>query len=127
MSKEFMPDIRQTPEQGRLVAYIIGYVLSITLTFTAFLIVDDRLLSGWGLTLTLIGFATVQLIVQLLFFLHLDREGRPRWNLQAFAFMALVLLIIVLGSLWIMNSLNYHSMSPSKTDEYIIKDEGIYR
>ena len=56
----------------------------------------------------IIFLAVVQLVVQLVFFLHLGRERQPRWNLLAFAFMAIVLLILVLGSLWIMNNLNYH-------------------
>ena len=99
--------------------YVVGFILSIILTLTAFKIVDDGLLKGWGLTLTLIAFAVVQLLVQLLFFLHLDKERKPRQNLMAFAFMAIVLLIIVLGSLWIMDNLNYHVMGP----EEIIQDE----
>jgi hypothetical protein len=40
--------------------------------------------------------------------------------------MLLVLFIIVIGSLWIMNNLNYHT-SPNHTTDYIIHDEGIYR
>jgi cytochrome o ubiquinol oxidase operon protein cyoD len=101
--------------------YVAGYILSIILTLTAFKVVDDDLLKGWGFTLTLVAFAVVQLFVQLLFFLHLDKERKPRLNLMAFAFMAMVLLIIVLGSLWIMDNLNYHVM----TDEEIIQDEGL--
>jgi len=107
--------------------YVAGFVLSVIFTLTAFKIVDDRLLSGWGLTVTLMSFALAQLYMQLIFFLHLDQEKKPRQNLMAFAFMAMVLLIIVLGSLWIMNSLNYHAMSPSEIDTEIIQDEGIYR
>jgi len=110
-------------EQVTTRTYIVGFILSIILTLTAFKVVDDSLLKGWGLTLTLVSFAVVQLFVQLLFFLHLDKEKKPRQNLMAFAFMAMVLLIIVLGSLWIMDNLNYHVMGP----EEIIKDEGINR
>lgn len=105
--------------------YVVGFILSIILTLTAFLIVDDGLLTGWGLILTLLGFAIVQLFVQLLFFLHIGREVSPRWRLTTFAFMALILLIIVLGSLWIMSSLNYHTMTPKETDKYITEDEGM--
>lgn len=111
--------------RGRLTTYIVGFVLSILLTLTAFLVVDDKLLTGWWLTITLLGFATVQLMVQLIFFLHLDRERSPRWNLQAFGFMAMVLLIIVLGSLWIMHNLNYHMMTPEQTDKYLLEEEAI--
>ena len=123
-----MNDSHQPLKKNRATSmYVAGFIFSIALTLIAFLMVDDRLLTGWGLTLTLLGFAIVQLLVQLLFFLHLDQESRPRWNLQAFLFMALVLLIIVLGSLWIMNNLNYRVMTPTETDKYIIEDEGIGR
>lgn len=111
-------------DKSLLTSYIIGFVLSIALTITAFLIVDEGRLRGWSLTLVLLSFATVQLVVQLLFFLHIDRESRPRWNLRVFGFMAMVLLIVVLGSLWIMHNLNYH-MNPQEYEEEIIKDEGI--
>jgi len=40
-------------------------------------------------------------------------------------FAGLVVLIVVVGSLWIMNNLNYH-MSPAATDAAIMKDEGIH-
>ncbi len=40
--------------------------------------------------------------------------------------MMLVVAILVLGSLWIMNHLNYH-MSPAGTNSAIMKDEGIHK
>lgn len=112
---------------GKLRSYVVGFILSILLTLTAFLIVKDKLLTGWGLTLALIGFAVIQLMVQLLFFLHLDRESKPRWSLLVFGFMTLVLAIVVIGSLWIMNNLNYRVMMPSETDKYLIEQEAMPR
>lgn len=108
-------------------AYAAGFTLSILLTLTSFAIVGDKILGGWGLTLVLVGFATIQLIVQLLFFLHIDREASPRWNLQVFGFMAVVLLILVLGSLWIMNNLKYPEMTPEETDKFLLEEEAIDR
>jgi cytochrome o ubiquinol oxidase subunit IV len=106
---------------GLLKLYISGFILSVALTLVAFMMVSDKLLHGWSLIIALMFCAVIQLMVQLIFFLHLDQEKKPRWNLQAFLFMALVLLIIVIGSLWIMNNLNYHMMSPEeiKQDELI--------
>jgi cytochrome o ubiquinol oxidase operon protein cyoD len=64
-------------------------------------------------------------MVQLVFFLHLGGEGKPRWRLTAFLFMLLVLVILVFGSLWIMYNLDYHmTMSPEELDSQIIEDEG---
>jgi cytochrome o ubiquinol oxidase operon protein cyoD len=49
--------------------------------------------------------------VQLRFFLHLGQEAKPRWETMIFYFMVLVLLIIALGSLWIMHDLEERVMS----------------
>jgi cytochrome o ubiquinol oxidase operon protein cyoD len=72
------------------------------------------------------GLAVVQLFVQLYFFLHMGDESKPRWNLMAFLFMLLVLVIVVFGSLWIMKNLDYH-MSPSDTSNYMMHEEGIHK
>jgi cytochrome o ubiquinol oxidase operon protein cyoD len=71
------------------------------------------------------GLALAQAIAQLVWFLHLGHESAPRWKLVAFAFMLLVLVILIVGSIWIMNNLNYHTMSPADTTTFIIHDEGI--
>jgi len=104
-------------------SYATGFVLSILFTITPFMVVVNHLMTGWMLIFTLVGFAISQLFVQLIFFLHLGRESKPRWNILVFSFAALVVLIVVIGSLWIMNNLDYN-MGGHEMDEYIIKDEG---
>jgi cytochrome o ubiquinol oxidase operon protein cyoD len=70
--------------------------------------------------------AITQLFVQLTFFLHLDRESKPRWNLQVFLFMLIILLIIVVGSLWIMSNLDYRmTSSPTQVNDYIQSQDGL--
>lgn len=76
------------------------------------------------LVFTLIGFAISQLLVQLIFFLHLGRGSNVRWNILVFLFATLVILIVVIGSLWIMNNLDYN-MGGHDMENEIIKDEGI--
>ena len=59
-------------------------------------------------------------------FLHLGQEDKPRYQLTAFNFMVLVVLILVFGSIWIMQNLDYHHADHiQQSDSYIIKDEGI--
>jgi cytochrome o ubiquinol oxidase operon protein cyoD len=70
----------------------------------------------------LLFLALTQLFVQLLFFLHLDRESKPFWNLQVAILAAGVVLILVIGSIWIMNNLNYHMNTPQQIQKYI-KDQ----
>ena len=102
-------------------------MFSIVMTVVPYVLATQHLLTGWELTASFVAFALLQVFVQLQYFLHLGDESKPRWNLMIFSFMVLVVFILVFGSLWIMNSLNYHmhSMTPEETDTFIIKDEGI--
>lgn len=121
-----------TKHAGSFLTYTSGFLLSIGLTLLAFGVVNEHVKSHHmsyshdSIVLLVMGLAAVQLIVQLVFFLHLGRESKPRLNLLAFMFMLLVLLIVVVGSLWIMNHLDYHHMEPSETDQYMTeqKDKG---
>lgn len=117
---------------GSFKSYAAGFVLSIFSTMMAYLLVVDHLFTGdpmlsrTGVIAAVVGLGVFQLLVQLVFFLHLGRESKPRWNLIVFLFMLLVLVIIVFGSLWIMKNLNYHMTSPQDTETYIIQDEGVH-
>jgi cytochrome o ubiquinol oxidase subunit IV len=111
---------------GTVISYTIGFVLSLAFTITAYAMVRGDVLSGWPLLYALTGLALVQTLIQLMFFLHLNHEAEPRWKLLVFDLMLLIVCILVFGSLWIMNNLDYH-MTPQATDQYIIKDEGITR
>jgi cytochrome o ubiquinol oxidase operon protein cyoD len=106
-------------------AYITGFILSLLLTIVPYLVVVNHWLSGWLLITALVGLAIGQLLVQLVFFLNLDREARPRWNLLVFLFAALVVVVVVFGSLWIMDNLNYHAMSPIETEQYMHDHDGL--
>jgi protoheme IX farnesyltransferase len=88
----------ETPH-GTVRSYTVGFILSIVLTLAAYLMVVHELASGWALIFWLASLAIVQLFVQLLFFLHLGREAKPRWNLQVMVFAAGVVGIVVFGNL----------------------------
>lgn len=104
--KEIQKEWHGTPR-----AYLIGFISSFVLTAASFTLVMLGLLTGTALIYAIVGLALVQAIVQLLFFLHVGQEAPPRWETLVFAFMVLVLLIIAIGSLWIMNDLNDRVMS----------------
>lgn len=115
--------------KGSLAGYVAGFGLSLALTLMAFFLVASRnskpgVFTHRFLMVSIVALAIVQLFVQLLFFLHLDRESKPRWNLMVAAFAGTIVLILALGSLWIMNNMNYHHPTiPSGRS--IIKDENI--
>lgn len=95
---------------GSLKAYIIGFAASLLLTGVSFLLVIFKVLSDRHLIYSIVGLAVTQAILQLLFFLHLGQEGKPKWETFVFAFMVLVLLIVAGGSLWIMSDLDSRMM-----------------
>lgn len=100
--------------------YISGFVGALATTIVAFVLVSGHILTGGWLIAALMGLAVIQLGVQLVFFLHLGDEARPRWQLTAFLFTAVMVLVIVIGSLWIMYHLNYNmSMTPEQMDSYM--------
>jgi cytochrome o ubiquinol oxidase operon protein cyoD len=109
---------------GSLFSYIIGFVLSIALTLVAYSLTVSHTLSRDMLIFAITGLAMVQLLVQLLFFLHLSQESRPRWRLIVFGLMIIVVAILVYGSVWIMNNLNY-KMMPKDLKVYMQKNEGL--
>lgn len=101
---------------GNVNSYVIGFILSIILTLAAYILVEREILYGWPLNLAIIILGIGQTWVQLRLFLHLGEESWPKWNLLAFLFMALVVLIIVGGSLWIMSHLVERTMEMPSMD-----------
>lgn len=98
-------------EYGNFKSYVIGFAVSILLTLAAFILVGQKLFAGWtlGIIVAILGF--IQATIQLMLFFNLTREAKPRWNMVIFLFMLLIVLIVVLGSIWIMENLNYNLMA----------------
>lgn len=95
---------------GSFRSYVIGFFTSLFLTCLSFLAVIYEIFPPMYLIHTIVGLAILQAAVQLIFFLHLGQEASPRWETMIFLFMVLILLIIALGSLWIMYDLEERTM-----------------
>ncbi len=104
-----------------LTSLTIGFLLSLGLTVSAYLVAVGNVKDGMTAVGVLVVLAATQLVIQLVFFLHFGEEKRPRWNMWSFVFMALVLFIVVAGSMWIMYHLNYNmmTMSPDQKESYM--------
>lgn len=116
----------QSSAHGSLKSYTIGFALSVVLTLIPYFLVVKHSFESNDLFVIIMVFAVAQLLVQLLFFLHLGQEPRPKWNLIVFLFMLLVLVILVFGTLWIMHNLDYN-MGHHEVDQYIQAEEAIYK
>lgn len=96
---------------GTLKSYLSGFVLSAVLTAVAFALVMAPSLPHATIVTAIFVLAVVQILVQLVYFLHLDRSLEQRWNVYAFAFTAVVVGILIGGSIWIMINVA-HEMMP---------------
>ncbi|MBA3758040.1 cytochrome o ubiquinol oxidase subunit IV [Candidatus Saccharibacteria bacterium] len=113
-------------EHGTMRSYVIGFVLSLVFTFIPYYLVVNRTISGNLLLATIIGIAVLQMIIQITFFLHLGRGPKPNWNLFFFIGTVGIILIVVGGSIMIINNLNYN-MLPHDQTKKLTNDEGIYQ
>lgn len=102
--------------------YTIGFALSLALTLVAYVMAMQYPDHQWILII-LGALAIAQLGVQLTYFLHLGDEVSPRYKQAAFWFMSGALLIVVIGSIWIMQNLNHNMMdfTPQQKTEYMLK------
>lgn len=89
---------------------IMGLILSLFCIFAAYYIAAEDFFRPFAFLPIVAGIGLLQTILQLIFFFHLGVESKPRWNLLMFLFMALVVFLIIGGSIWIMNNLNSYTM-----------------
>ncbi|SRR5258708_6703890 len=100
--------------KGLLKSYIIGFILSVILTLLAYIPVQIHVsshhmaLSHELITYFILPLAFIQLIIQMIFFLHMANESKPRWKLVVFISFVSIIFIVVVASIWIMNHLNYN-------------------
>jgi cytochrome o ubiquinol oxidase subunit IV len=87
---------------GSLKSYVIGFLFSLILTAIPLGVVLGGWLEGAAAKWVLFGSAVLQFLVQLIFFMHLREEEKPRYNLMVLILGVAIVLTIVLGSIWIM-------------------------
>lgn len=108
-------------------SYIIGFILSLVFTLIPYYLVSEHVVSGNVLLATILGFGLIQMIIQLVFFLHLGREKKPHWQLWFLIATVGAIFVVVGGSIWIMHHLHYN-MTPVTSEDAakkLVEDEGI--
>jgi len=99
---------------GSLQGYLIGFVLSVILTAVPFWIVMAHVFKSPTLTaFVVMGFAAIQIVVHMIFFLHMTPQAEGGWNLLALIFTLVLVTIALSGSLWVMYHLNANMMPTS--------------
>jgi len=111
---------------GTMTSYVAGFILSLLFTLIPYYLVVKKPTDKHTILATIIAFAVLQLVVQVVFFLHLGREKKPRWNLFFLTSTIGIILVVVLGSIWIMNHLHYNMMPMDVTDK-VANDEMVHQ
>ncbi|MGE7992604.1 cytochrome o ubiquinol oxidase subunit IV [Pseudomonas sp. NPDC089554] len=96
---------------GSVKSYMIGFVLSIILTAIPFGLVMFPTLPKNLTVLIVVAMAVIQVVVHLVYFLHMDRSKEQRSNVSTFLFTVLVIALLVGLSLWIMFSIHIEMMA----------------
>lgn len=93
-------------DHGTLKSYITGFVLSLLLTFGSFGMVMHGALSHTVTIIGVVALCVLQLLVQLVYFLHMGASKSARDNLATFLFTVMIIAIIVGGSAWVLYNMN---------------------
>mgnify|MGYP002651242954 FL=1 len=92
-------------------------MLAAILTAIPFWLVMDRVFEDSRTTaLIILGFAVVQIVVHIVYFLHMDTKSESGWNMLALIFTLVLVVITLSGSIWIMYHLNSNMMPMSTHD-----------
>jgi cytochrome o ubiquinol oxidase operon protein cyoD len=91
--------------------YLTGFVLSLVLTAIPFaLVMGKGIQHSTTLAVVLLAFAAVQIVVHMVYFLHMNARSEGGWNLLALVFTAVLVIIVLSGSLWVMHHLDTNMM-----------------
>lgn len=96
---------------GTFGSYMIGFGLSVILTAIPFWLVMTGVLGDPQLTaFTIMGFAVLQILVHMIYFLHMNTRSEGGWTMLALIFTIVLVVITLAGSIWVMYHLNNNMM-----------------
>lgn len=103
---------------GSRTGYVTGFVLAAVLTAIPFWLVMAHPLSNQATALLIMAFAAVQIVVHMIFFLHMNRRAEGGWSMMALLFTVVIVGIALSGSLWVMYHMNTNMMpTPQVMDQ----------
>lgn len=101
----------EAPAHGSLRGYMIGFGLSVLLTAIPFwLVMGEVFESKTATAFVIMAFAVVQIVVHMVFFLHMNLRSEGGWSMMAMVFTLIIVVITLSGSLWVMYHLNTNMM-----------------
>lgn len=105
-------------DHGSFRSYMTGFVLSVILTAIPFwLVMGEVLDSPRATAFIILGFAVVQILVHMIFFLHMSAKAEEGWTLISTIFTIVVVVITLAGSFWVIFHLNRNMMPGMQMEE----------
>lgn len=96
---------------GTLKSYVTGFVLSVILTAIPFWLVMGNVIHDKNTTILVVAaFAAVQIVVHMIYFLHMNPRSESGWSFSALIFTVILVVIVLIGSIWVMYHLNSNMM-----------------
>lgn len=114
---------------GTLRGYLTGFFLAVNLTVLPFWLVMARPLDGIFETnvpvaLILMGCAVVQMVVHMVYFLHMHPKSEGGWTFLALFFTLILVVIVMSGSMWVMFHLTSNMMPSHDMNQMDTTGEG---
>lgn len=97
-------------ERAETLTYVIGYGLALLLTAAAFGLVWLQLLSGRSAFYVVLGLGLAQMLVHFRCFLHIDLRRNSLPDLQLLLFSAMIVALMVGGTLVVLFNLHGRMM-----------------
>ncbi|KRD34849.1 hypothetical protein ASE35_08965 [Lysobacter sp. Root916] len=103
--------------------YLTGFMLSVVLTAIPFGLVMGKVIPSSGLVaIVLLAFAAVQVVVHMIYFLHMNTRSEGGWNVLALIFTVVLVVIVLIGSLWVMHHMNANMMPGAHDMQEMLKN-----
>lgn len=108
------PHAHDAAGHGTLRDYVTGFVLSVILTAIPFWLVMAKVFeSPATTTIVILALGAVQIVVHMIYFLHMSPKSEGGWTVLALIFTVVLVVIALSGSLWVMFHLKHNMMPPS--------------
>ncbi len=96
---------------GTRKSYMTGFIAAVILTFIPFVLVMTGGFASDRLTgFVILIFAIVQIIVHMVYFLHMNLKSDGGWTFVSLIFTIIVLTIAIVGTMWVMYNMNAYMM-----------------
>jgi len=99
---------------GTFRGYMTGFVLSVILTAVPFWLVMGDVLGDTLMTsIVIMALAAVQIVVHMIYFLHMNTKSEGGWTFVALAFTLTLVVVTLVGSIWVMYHMDQNMMPMS--------------